>query len=488
MIPNPQTTTVQRDSVQGRADATQNFGMGDVAPAAGLFWLSLAHYNDIAPPLDFIYLNARDRWNKDLARQESMMSAAIYAMKTRAQTLAYQVNGDEAPKKRAEELLLSPGLGDSYESLVGKIVDDLYTTNNGVFVERIAGGDPRTPIGDREILGFAHIDSLQCWRTFDPTFPVIYTNPQTGVRHALHRDRVIMAADNVQSNELARGAGFCAVDRTLQWVRIIRDSVIYREEKVSGRFTRAIGWAEGLTKEQLRKALNQVDVDDEASDLVVYKKIPFITAMTNPTGAASNVKLNLLDLASIPDGFVFKDDVTLYAYILSFCFGVDAREFWPMTSSGATRGDATVQHIKSQGKGIGFLIRQLEWIFRQCLPRAVTFEYDYTDDEQDKLVAELRETKTRTYDIAVKAKALSPKQMYDMMIADGTLDEQVVGQFEIPTNEMALGADDEANGDALNPPADAGEEDDFPGRAQDSKKKRARSPSKPAAQTIIAAP
>ena len=486
MIPDPkQLEAVQRDSVQARADATQNYGMGDVAPAAGLFWLSLAHYNDIAPPLDFIYLNGRDRWLQELARQESMMAAAIYALKTRGQTLKYKINGDDIPKKRSEELLQNPGLGDSYESLVGKMIDDVYTSNNGVFVERIAGGDPRSPIGDREILGFAHIDSRQCWRTFDPMFPVIYTNPQTGERHALHRDRVIMAADNVQPNELARGAGFCAVDRTLQWVKIIRDSVTYREEKVAGRFTRAIGWAEGLTKEQLRKALNQVEVDDENSDLVVYKKIPFVTAPVNMAGAAGQVKLNLLDLASIPDGFVFKDDVTLYAYVLSFCFGVDAREFWPMTSSGATRGDATVQHIKSQGKGIGFLIQLLESIFRQCLPRGVTFEYDYTDDEQDKLVAELREVKTRTYDMAVKAKALTPRQMYAMMIADGTLDEQVVGKFEVPVEETAQGAADE---DTLNMPVDADDaEDELDAAASlGSKKKLRPSPSRPAAPTTIA--
>lgn len=485
MNPDPkQVEAIQRDSVQARADATQNYGMGDVAPAAGLFWLSLAHYNDVAPPLDFIYLNARDRWLQELARQESMMAAAIYALKTRGQTLKYKVDGPAAPKKHAEMLLQSPGLGDSYESLTGKIIDDVYTANNGVFVERIAGGDPRSPIGDREILGFAHIDSRQCWRSFDPVFPVIYTNPQTGERHALHRDRVIMAADNVQPNELARGAGFCAVDRTLQWVRIIRDSVIYREEKVSGRFTRAIGWAEGITKDQLRKALNQVDVEDENSDLVVYKKIPFVTALTGPGGATSNVKLNLLDLASIPDGFVFKDDVTLYAYVLSFCFGVDAREFWPMTSSGATRGDATVQHIKSQGKGIGFLIHLLESIFRQCVPRTVTFEYDYTDDEQDKLVAELREVKTRTYDMAVKARALSPKQMFAMMLADGTLNEQVVGQFEIPEDAATPAVGD----DPADQPGDDDEEEDELDAVGglDGKKKRPRSLSRPAAQTTIA--
>lgn len=480
MIPDMQRLNqIERQSIQGRAEDSARFGQGDVIPDTGLFFLSLASYQDAAPEYNFIYPNARDRWLQDIARQESMMAAAIYAMKTRAQTLDYAINGPEAAKTRAENLLMQPGLGDSYTAFVGKVIDDLYAANNGVFIERIAGGSPRAPIGDREILGFAHLDSRLCWRTFDPEFPVIYTNPQDGTRHAMHRDRVIMTADNVQPNELARGVGFCAVDRALQWVRIIRDSTIYREEKVAGRFTRAVGWAEGITKEQLRKALSAVDSTDEAQDLVIYNRIPFLATPINAAGQQGTVKLNLLDLASIPDGFVFKDDVTLYAYILSFCFGVDAREFWPMTSSGATRADASIQHLKSQGKGFGFLIRTLEWIFRQCLPKTVTFEYDFTDDEQDKLVADLHKVKSDMYLSIASAGIIQPLEARALMIADGILDGAILENLDLPVERMDSGnTPDEA--DALGGETEEAdetdlEESDVPGEqpepAVNSKKK-----------------
>lgn len=436
----PDQDAVAKQSVQSRAEDSPFFSSDVVPDAGGFFWLSLARYNDAAPPYDIIYPNARDRWLQNIARQESMMAAAVYAMKTRAQTLDFKISGPEAAKNRAEEMLLNPGLGDNYLSLVGKVIDDFYTSNNGVFIERIAPGDPRKPVGEREILGFAHLDSRLCWRTYDPEFPVIYTNPVTSERHAMHRDRVVMLADNVQPNEMARGVGLCAVDRALQWVRIIRDSTIYREEKVAGKFTRAVGWAEGITKNQLRQALNAVDADQEMHDMVVYNKIPFITAPVNAAGQMGGVKLNMLDLASLPDGFVFKDDLTLYAYVLSFCFGVDAREFWPMTQSGATRADAAIQHLKAQGKGFGLLIRALTWVFRQVLPASVVMEYDFTDDEQDKLVAQLQREKTDTYDIALKAGAINALEMRALMIADGTLDEQILSSLEIPANEITMGS------------------------------------------------
>ena len=110
--------------------------------------------------------------------------------------------------------------------------------------------------------------------------------------------------------------------------------------------------------------------------------------------AGSELKMVLQDLASVPDGFDFWDDITLYAYILAWVFGTDAREFWPATVSGATKADATVQNMKSRGKGIGWLIETMEWVFRHILPATAKFEYDYTDDEQDFMQAQIQEKRT----------------------------------------------------------------------------------------------
>ena len=479
---------IARQSVQGRATDSDMYGLGDVVSSDfGLLWMTLGGLGETIPPYDFIYPNRRDIFLQQLARNESMMAAALYAMKSRAQTLTYKLNSDkQAAKDHAETILDEPFVGDSYQTLVSKTIDDFVGSNNGFFWERIAAGPKTAPIGDRPILGIGHMDSRQCWRTFDPEYPVIYTNPQDHTRHALHRDRVVFMADNVQPNELARGVGFCAVDRALAWVRIIRDSVIFRDEKISGKFNRAVGVAQGITLKQLRQALFDRDASDEAANLTIYNSIPFISAPVNAVGTSNPIKLELLDLASIPDGFVFKDDITLYAYILAFCFGVDAREFWPMTSSGATKADASIQHMKAQGKGFGLLLNTLEWAFRQCLPRDVTFEYDFTDDEQDKLSADLHRTKSDTYISGVNAGLLHPLEARALMIADGIYDGTVLESLQLPVGQTDTGQDDDEQ-DALDAPEQGDENPEATDQPEAETKKKVLRASRPAAQITIAA-
>lgn len=410
-------------SVQGRADAGVLAQTSDaVGDAPALFLINIGNRADNVSPWNPIYPNRRDQQLKQFSRQETMISSAIYTLKTRAQTLNYEVNGPTRAKKYALDLLADPGLGDSLMQLTGKVVDDLLTSDNGAFVEVWRAGnvkDDRSPV-----IGFGHLDSRQCWRTYDPEYPVIYTNPQTSERHKLHRNQVIMTADNVQPIETARGIGFCATSRVLQWSRVMRDIITYKDEKISGRFTRAIGFVSGMTQNQLKAGLKANDDEAEGTGFVIYKGIPIFAAPGMQAGA--EMKMILQDLASIPDGFDFWNDVTLYAYILAWVFGTDARDFWPATTSGATKGDATVQNMKARGKGIGWLIQTLEWIFRQCLPASVTFEYDYTDDEQDMMQAEIQEKRVNILSTLKRDGAIEGYEMRALAIAEGIIDGTVL--------------------------------------------------------------
>ncbi|MCI0349794.1 MAG: hypothetical protein L0Z53_10245, partial [Acidobacteriales bacterium] len=140
----------------------------------------------------------------------------------------------------------------------------------------------------------------------------------------------------------------------------------------------------------------------------------------------SDADIILKDFASLPDGFNFENDLTLYAYILAFVFGVDAREFWPATAAGATKADATVQNQKARGRGIGALIRTWEWVFRQCIPPAVEFHYDFTDDEQDLLRYQVQKERVLTLSQLKLDGAITPLEERALAIADGIIDPKVL--------------------------------------------------------------
>lgn len=420
----------KRYSVQARADEVQFAPMSDVSGGGGVFWITMGAILDEEPSWNAVFPNLRDRYLLDFSRRETMLASAIYSMKTRIGTLDYALNGPPRAKKFAQELLDHPGFADNFREVVQKVSGDLDTSDNGAFIELLRAGNPLTDAKERPVLGFAHLDSRQCWRSFDPEYPVWYTNPVSGLIRKLHRSRVVIAADNPQSVELARGIGLCATSRVLKMTRVFRNMQTYMDEKISGRFTRAIGAISGINAKQLRDALQQNARDADSKGFVIYKDIPFLI---NPnTEPGNDVKIMLQDLASLPDGFSFQDDADLYAYILAFAFGVDAREFWPATQSGATKADASVQNMKAQGRGIGNRIQTMTTMIRACLPETVEFEFDFTDDAQDLLHAQINQVRVGYYDMNIKNGTISAQESRALQIAEGVLDETVMNTMEAP--------------------------------------------------------
>ncbi len=456
-IPNlaaMRATTPEKFSVQSRADNAPFAPTTDVS-GAGMFFIQLGNRLEEEPPFNPIYPHWRDIFLDQFARCEPMLASAIYSMATRISGLNYTLNGPPRAKKFAQELLKKPGFNDNFITLRQKIITDLHTSDNGAFIELWRAGNPDRPAGNRPVLGFAHLDSRQCWRSFDPEFPVWYTNPITFQIRKIPYDRVVFTSDNPRATELARGIGFCATSRVLRMTRIFKNMETFLDEKIGGRFNRAIGAISGVTPKQLREALQQSEDVADAKGYVVYKNVPFLVSPNMEKG--NEIKMMVQDLASIPDGFQFRDDATIYAYILAFCFGVDAREFWPATESGATKADATVQNMKARGRGIGNDIEMTEELVRAALPESVDFEFDFTDDEQDRSTAEIQKSQADTIKLYFDMGALNSQQAQAMGIAKGHLDADVIALISsqpITSDDNPDTPDDTGNQGAENmPPA-----------------------------------
>jgi hypothetical protein len=444
----PDPNKAARLSVQSRAEASNGFAPTTDVMGGGVFWLTLGQRLEEEPRWNPIYPNFRDRFLTEFGRSESMMASAIYSMGTRIGTLNYTLNGPPRIKKFTQELLNKPGLGDNFAAITKKLSYDLDTTDNGAFMELWKAGSPeKAPPKNAPCLGFGHLDSRLCWRSFDPEFPVWYTNPVTGVIRKLHKDRVVFSANNPQPIELARGIGFCAVSRAMRMVRVFKNMQIFVDEKVSGRFTRALGAISGVSAGQVKKALQNHADEMDNKGYVVYNDIPFL--IDPSTEGKNDIKILLQDLATVPDGFSFRDDADLYAYILAFCFGVDAREFWPATQSGATKADATVQNMKARGRGIGDRIQMVEFFIRAAIAEVVDFEYDFSDDDQDKMQAEIQGMRLNNLSTLQRGGALNSLEMRALAIAEGIIDGALLETLNLPVDSDSSLADQEDDQDSL---------------------------------------
>lgn len=380
-------------SVQARTEESPLF---DTPSFISNFLFPIGQYADTVPAWSY-YPTLRDAYLRAFWKTEPKLAGAVYSMTAFGKSLDLQLDGLPRAKKYSQTVLQDCENGLGQRALIGKSLVDFYTQDNGMFWELIGSGRADKPLRGALLPPYVmHMDSANCWRTFDEEFPVLYRNPIDGTYHKMHYTRVLYRANNEQPDELARGIGYCPVSRVLREAQNARDILIYRHEKVSGRFTRAIGYGVGLNAKTLVDSLKAADEAAESEGFAIYKGIPFVTR------AQGAMDLKLLDLASVPDGFNLETETMLYMYILALGFGVDAREFWPASQSGATKADATIQDMKTQGKGKGDVIETLESMWRQVFPDTVEAEYDYTDDEQDLRKAQIYGVHTTNYN-AIKA-------------------------------------------------------------------------------------
>lgn len=405
------------DSVTSRARRV-NFGMDDVTVPvdniynSGLIF-NLSTISDSIPEWS-IYPARRDRAMRAFAKTEPMAIGAVYAMSSKLKALEWQLNGEENLQPDVQAMLETADLGAGYRQLIGKSVIDWCMQDNGFFWEKIGAGNPASELVG-PVQGIVYLDPAQCFRTFDPEYPVMYIDPINGTRHKMHKTRVIARSSMTQPNELARGIGYCPVSRALLSVKTMKSIMQYRYEKASGSFTRGIIFGKGLTTKTLRSLIEGNDLDMEAAGLTRINNLP---AYVTPTG----VELDLLDLASLPDNWDTMNETQIYAYILALAFGIDVREIWAVTQSGATKGDATVQNMKARGKGLADLITTFEDIFnKEILPDGMTIQADFVDDEHDRGVADKNAVVVNTLNTAKSAGAITAIEMRALLIDENVL-------------------------------------------------------------------
>ena len=415
-----------KQSVQGRAPGNNRWlptpEMGGLPIDANLFLITMAV--EQIPPWS-IYPARRDKYLREYWRKESIAAGAVYSLASKLKALSYQVTGSDAQVSYAEGILRYADFGAGFRQLITKTITDLLTQDNGTFWELVGGGDPRS-----ELIGpvtqVNYLDPAQCIRTYDPDHPVLYVEPVTHSWHLMHKSRIHVMSSMPQGVELGKNIGFCAISRALSAVHLYRSIQTYRDEKASGRNKRGIITGKGVTTDTLMAALNAVENQDDNRGVQRYAGLPVLTSST-PTG----VELDILDLASLPDGFMLRDEVDVYVYTLALTLGVDARELWPATSSGATKADASVQNMKSRGKGMADLITTVEDAFNnRILPKGAHFEYDFVDDEHDREVAEQQQIRVATLNVLKAAGAISAREMRALCLVDGILDGDVLENID----------------------------------------------------------
>lgn len=405
----------------------------ETGPGSVLFTWNIASAADAISP-----------WGKDVKRRdqqlrtfwptETYLAGAVVNRSFRNTTLDWEIQGPENVAQKVTDMLLAAIAEETFGwgTFMQKFSQDLLTQDNGAFIEviRDPGMDAASPFKGAmaPVLGIAHLDSNACQRTGDPEYPVVYTD-RDGRQHKLAWYQVIPFADFPSAIQSMNGVGYSSVTRALRVAQIMRSVFIFKDEKISGRHYKQIHFVSGVSRQDIKDEMVRGQEEANSTGLIRFI-MPAILASLDPEKPVSTASI---DLASLPEGFDFDQELKWYISGLALSFGVDYQEFAPLPGGNiGSSAQSVILHRKSTAKGPGVFMRTLTEAFKNygVLPRNCTMRFNDKDEQEELERQEVRTKAVEEAAIIANSQILSREAVAKMLVRRGIYEADDVAGLE----------------------------------------------------------
>lgn len=318
---------------------------------------------------------------------ENLLASAVATTAARNAALSWKISGDEQTALAAQAMCNNANFGAGWEDFILQTSIDLYTQDSGAFVELMREQDsPLSPV-----IGFAHLDAARTYPTGNPEFPFFYEDSR-GKMHRMPWYSIQQLLEMPSPITPSFGGvlyrmQYSAVTRVLRAAQVLKSISIYKDEKVSGRFQKALHLVTGVSDKQVQDALMQASIYADNAGLQRYMQ-PAIVGSLDPNAP---IKHDTIELASLPDGWNERDTTELYILALAMGFLTDYQEFAPLPGGGlGTATQSQTLHAKARGRGPGLFQKLIARFMNGSgvLPSNVLYEYDEEDIEAESMQAE----------------------------------------------------------------------------------------------------
>jgi hypothetical protein len=377
----------------------------------------------------------RDRQLRSFWHTEPILASAIYSTASRYAAFGWHLEGPDRMVNIITRLLHSVEFGKGWITLISKVLIDLFTQDNGAFVEVIrTDNTPTSPV-----VSLNHLDANKCVRTGRREEPVIYYD-RLMVPHEMKWYQILDFTEFPSPIESMNGMQYCAVTRLLRAAQILRDISIYKREKISGRFTRAVHLVSGVAQKSITDVLDAQQLNATNEALVRYIQ-PAIIASLDPTATVAVATLNL---ASLPDGFDEEIAMRWYINQLALAFGSDYQDFAPLPGGNlGTAQQSQTLHLKSRVRGSLLFMRMVEQAFNYqgIMPPTVKFEFgdqDFTENIEDARVKQMRALERK---LRLESGEISPQVARLLAVQTGDLDDDMIAELDAWDKEQEAKAE-----------------------------------------------
>jgi len=406
----------------------------------------------------------RDAYLRLFWQQESFLASTVYALCARNAGFQWVVEGPEAESLQATRTLRNVEFGQGWQQLMLQFSEDLLVSDNGGFIEIIRparariNGKSYPAIAKRHKSGdidwfaiisrmghvkqvepedvsdspydlpvsLAHLDSAKVTRTGDPDTPVIYTD-RNGGEHELKSWQVMSMTDMPSPIEEMHGVGFCFVSRVLRNAQTVRDWTIFRQEKISGRFARAVHLT-NVDSDWISDAIAQAQAKADERGLLVYSQ-PIITNTLDPS---SRPYLVTIPLAELPDGFTEDETMRWYIGLLALAAGEHYSFLAPMPGRrlGSAR-EVEVQERQARGKSSRLFMDQLATQINNAgiLPEGCVFVFREKDTEEQAAHEQAERRRAETRKMRIESGEITPAIARQIAKDQGDLKDEYLQQL-----------------------------------------------------------
>lgn len=386
---------------------------------------------------------ARDQQLRNFFPTENLLASALATVCARNAALSWKVSGDDKPAEAGQQMLNNVNNGAGWEDFIVRLSMDLYTTDTGAFVEFVRDGDSE----DSPVVTLNNLDSLRCYPTGDPSFPVIYEDT-LGRFHRMPWYNVVQLIEMPTAmSPVFLGAyyrlGYCAVTRILRAAQVLKSLATYNDEKLSGRFMRAIHLISGVGDTSVQDAITRAQNIADQSGQSRYIQ-PAIVGGVDPNAAIGHVQI---DLASVPEGWSQSEMIKDYILAISMGLLTDYQEFAPLPGGGlGTATQSETLHAKARGRGPGLFQKLVVRLINQhgALPKGVEFEFDEPDLDADAQRATIALTRAQTRTADMTSGVLDAEAGRQQMLEAGDITQAIYDDLEKRAKEREAQAKQQA--------------------------------------------
>lgn len=318
----------------------------------------------------------RDEELLKMVRSEPLLSGVVASAVSRDKNRGWLLTGPARQVSTFSRRLHSVHEGEGWRQFVSLNSHSWYSTNFG-YASEIGFTFRNGPAAT-----MWHMDPINCRLTGNVKEPMYYY-PANG-KVGLKRDEYIHGNSMPSPEEKMKRAGFCAVERCLDFTRLMIGVNRHQLEKLGVAPSKGILLGKGILRDEYDNAVAQAQEDADNKELMYYRGVMFL--FTRNVDAA----LDFIGLSELPDNFELTQfiDVVMQGYALAF--GYPVGEFWSIQSGSFGRtGEMKEQQHQATAKGeLDFALSFQEQLQTYFLPATVNFQFDQRNDRGDLVRAE----------------------------------------------------------------------------------------------------